>query len=523
MLKFDLSHLKSGERYFYIIISVLLTAILFTSPFLRYPYDIYYHLMHIDAQSGANTLPEGRFIWHYFWAKIFDLLPIASQDIFLKAKIIHIVQTYIAFFSIYYFSHVVIRNIFPHIEILVAKYLALWSVIIWSTIYATYSVHYQLVWTLWYSVNYQITLPLFWYITALTLVLFLEKTSLVKKIFFIILILLLSRFILQAHSMEFMYYLMYLGVLGIVYADRVWLLLKKYFYFFIPVAIAIAYMAKAYQPEKSKLLLYFTPEGFPFLYDHILQYGHYIVNGHNRASASINELMVLILVIGIITTTIIAQNNLYGKKSFIHIRLTVFVLLTSLFVLIPLFEYSAGLFGIITNETVVHRIYYSASLFVLLPIFVYILYDNFFKENVKILYLNLSIIFLLISTVFYSKYFTEQAIYYQNIKSIQNSFFTNKYRFHLSDTEITAIGKTLQEYESNNHSGKSNFYFARDDIAFVLKYIYRKNVYFEVWEQRTFNPDLAGIYQSALKKGDQSYNLIRFETPKGFPPYTPYE
>ena len=213
---------KFSNYLFFFIVAIGLIAVLYTHPFLRYPYDAIAHLIAIDemynglVHTSTSIQPE-RLLWHKLWAYIFHIFQLDSTHFLLRAKIIHVVQTFIAFGSVYYFSKVVLRNMFTHISALELKWLSFWSVMIWLSVFATFSVVYHQVWIMWYSVNYQITLALFWYMTALTLVLFLEKTSWQKKLFFILLIIVMSRFILQVHSMEFLYYLMYLFVFFVVF------------------------------------------------------------------------------------------------------------------------------------------------------------------------------------------------------------------------------------------------------------------------------------------------------------------
>ncbi len=506
----------SKDINFYYLMAICLVAIIFTHPFLRYPYDIFYHLIQIDKYYETNSLPVGRDLWHFLWAKFFYIFGIQNNEILLRAKIIHVIQTYIAFLSVYYFSNVVIRNLFKNIDKSILRYLSFWAVLIWISIFATFSMYYHLVWNLWYSVNYQVTLPLFWYITALTLVLFLEDTSLKKKIFFIVQILVISRFILQVHSMEYVYYLMYMFTFAIINIDKTWYFLKKYFYIFIPIIMIVVYFAKQYQPEKSKIFNYLDFGKLPLLYQKIIQEGGILVSGSNRAFASINELMYLILFIGVIVTTIVIKNRV---KNEIDFRNFIFILVTSLFVLIPLYEFSGGLLGIITRENVVNRLYYSSSLFVLLPVFVYYLNYLLFKGKINIFNINFIMIVLLSCTYVYSKYnIYGTQNYYKNVKSIKNSFFERKIGFNLSKEQIDMIGEKLKEYEINNNSGKPEYYYARADISFVIKYIYRKNVY---WEDRRANPDYINIYNGKNKNNE--FQLILFETPKGFPDYEPYK
>ena len=239
--------INKNNRLFYFIILLGCITLLYSNPFLRYPYDMFHHLIVMDdiymqlihpiekvvgiwandiyiliptGEMEPLTLIRPRYLWHYMWAEIFFYLDIGSTQMFLRAKIIHVTQTIISLASIYYFSNVVLRNIFKNIPSYTLKWVSLWSVIIWLTIFATFSAAYHQVWIMWYSLNYQITLLLFWYMLGLTLVLLLEKTSWKTKFFFIFQILLLSRFMIQVHSMEFLYYLMHIALLGLVFKSR---------------------------------------------------------------------------------------------------------------------------------------------------------------------------------------------------------------------------------------------------------------------------------------------------------------
>lgn len=513
-----LLHNNYKKTIYYIAIIIGLAAVLFSNPFLRYPYDAIAHLMTIDElyhhTKISTYFPEGRLLWHKFWAKLFTIFNIGSTDFFLRAKIIHIIQTYFSLFSIYYFSNIVIRNIFKDISPLSLKYLSVWSVIIWISIFATFSVYYQLVWSLWYSVNYQITLPLFWYITALTLVLFLEDTSLKKKIFFIIQILLISRFILQVHSMEFMYYLMYIFTFSLIYIDKTYFIIKKYYFLLILVIGSLFYFIKNYQPETSKIFNYLTVEKLPLLYETIMSTGHTVINNLSRSSASINELMYLIFYIGSATFLLFLW-HWHKKESHINNKMFIFIIITSLFVLIPLYQFPAGIFSLIARTDVIHRIYYSSSLFILLPIFIYYISQTY---NLKLKYINLLLLLSLGATFIFSKHNPVLSHnYYKNIQSIKNSFSEENSRFNLSKEQIDLIGKKLHDYELTNNSSKKEYYYARADISFVIKYIYRKKVY---WEGRRKNPDYKKLYKTDRK--NKQYYKVLFETPTTFPKYRPY-
>ena len=131
--------------------------------------------------------------------------------------------------------------------------------------------------------------------------------------------------------------------------------------------------------------------------------------------------------------------------------------------------------------------------------------------------MNLVLLVILISTGVFSKHNDVlHHNYYKNIQSIKNSFHERKVGFNLSQEQINTIGKRITVYEQNNHTSKKIKFYARADIAFVLKYIYKKHV---LWEGRRSNPDYIKIYKNREIK---STNHILFETPKDFPKYIPY-
>jgi hypothetical protein len=131
----------------------------------------------IDEQSIATSFPEKRVVWHYLWAQLFDLIHIERSEIFLRAKIIHYTQSISIFLMIYYSSKVFIKNLFNPISSTTLKYLSFWAAVIWFSIFANASVNHMQIWILWYSINYQITLPMTILALALTVSVIFETKS----------------------------------------------------------------------------------------------------------------------------------------------------------------------------------------------------------------------------------------------------------------------------------------------------------------------------------------------------------
>ena len=492
------------NRLFYILILAIISIIFISNPFMRYPYDMWAHLIAIDNPFDYTTIPEARQLWHSIWREIFNIISIKSSDILLRAKIIHITQTLIAFGAVYLFSIVVVRNIYINSSKLHQQYMAFWSTVIWFTIFATFSMHYHHTWIMWYSISYQITLPLFWYIIALTLILFLEKPTRVTRVFYILQIIAISLFIIQIHSMEYIYYLFYLLALSLIFYRETLSIIKKYFYIILPIFLIILLYAQSYQAEDTRLLDYISRGEFREIYNLIFYEGDIIVSGLNRASSSINELMYVILIFTILTARYMMRSRVY-----------LFLILTSLSILVPLFPFTAGVSALITKINVVHRIYYSSSLYTLLPLSIYYLSIKYNIKKIEPMYIfNISMATIIISTILYSKYLSHSHNYYKNIQSLKQSIEGSKVKFNLSDNNIATIGNELKIYKK---SYPEALFYARGDVAVVLKYIYRENVY---WRGRRGEPSLTEFYKYCTI--NKLKECIIFNRVKSLPPYRPY-
>jgi hypothetical protein len=75
------------------------------------------------------------------------------------------------------------------------------------------------------------------------------------------------------------------------------------------------------------------------------------------------------------------------------------------------------------------------------------------------------------------------------------------------------IANKIKKYEADRpYKNRDNFYYAREDIAFVIKYLYRKRVFLV---NRRVRENYPAAYKRNLKY--TRYNLILFKTKKDFP------
>ena len=326
----------NNERNFYLLFTLTIISIFFTNPLLIYPYDVYTHLQWIDIQNNAVSVPKVRYVWHYVWANIFQFLHIETTQIFLRAYVIHFTQVLTIFLILFYFSRVIIRNLFIQLTPIESNYLAYWATMIWFTIFATYSVNQHQVWILWYSVNYQISLPLTLLITGLSISLALEHLSLKIKIIYILLILLFSYVILRIHPMEYIYFVMYIGVLFLIFMDKFIRLWRRKIFYSIPLTLLFLFfltqlisLMKSSSYQKLSILNYLSVEKLPELLSKIHTEGKLLVSHLNRASVSINELICLSLFLIVVMCILILYRHYKEYPSYINIRIAIFLLITS--------------------------------------------------------------------------------------------------------------------------------------------------------------------------------------------------
>jgi hypothetical protein len=470
---------------------------------------MWYHLSRVEYfYSHDFSLFEikNKALWHYIWGSIFKAFDV--EDVLFRAKVIHVVQTLISFFVMYFTSKVIIKHLFKDIEHVMLKFLSLWSVIIWFTIYATYSVAYHQVWIMWYSINYQITLIMFWYITALTIMVAEQKHTKAKRIFYLSQILFFSIVILWMHAIEFIYYLMYLFLILFLYSRQFIDFCKRYIVQVSIFLLTISYCLYYFLTHK---FIYREPKLFGYLsnlddlFENIIQVGKLQVQSYSRSFASLNELIYLSLaLISIMLITVFIN-----KRLKVNIKLFLFLFISSFFVLIPISNLASGIASMLVNETYVNRFYYSSSIFMVLPVFVYYIMS---LQNLKdmILKVNMAILSILILVLLYSKIFSDSSNYYKNVLSLINSLSNEKVGVNYSTNYVNIIKKQLGKYKQQNMDSKV-FYYARGDISYIIKYILKEDNIFI--ERRKLKSKIEFLIY-CKKNG---FKPIVFKTPDNFP------
>jgi hypothetical protein len=480
---------------------------------MKIPFDIWEHLMRIVSIYDTGTCflfwPEdtgmmSMYFWHWIWAKIFIVLNI--PDIFVWAKIIHVTQFLIAALTMYHFSKTAFRFLSVEPKELAIKFLSLSSTLLWFLGNGTISI-YQQAWINWYSVTYQgISIPLLWYILALTIRLLYEESSdITKKSFYLIQIALVSFLILMIHPTEFVYYLINLIVLFAVQIRRSLRYIKKNFVSLcILILCLVILFIQVIRNGWLPLPVLLHGLNLDVLLKEIQEIGHWVTQaGGNRIPYAISEITIFSMI-----CAVLFRIRLYFSKDGTNRRLYDFLFISSaLFLFIPLNGFLAGIAGITTHKDVVWRFFFGSAWFLFLP-FIIDRMVIFMMKKEAIFYPFIINIVLIIIFFFLSRMMFYQS-FYLNANSIIQLTDAYKVGLQYSQDDMGKLAKIIRQNDVPA-DGMINMFYIRGDMAPILRTVLRKYVYADrryLWPKTTF-----------FEKGlNTKYHLIDITLPDDFP------
>jgi hypothetical protein len=501
-----------GYIFFYIAVLLFLSFIFISQPFMKIPFDIWEHLMRIASIYDTGTCflfwPEDMvsslFFWHWLWAKIFIMLHISN--IFIWARIIHVVQFLIASFSIYFFSKTIYRLLDKDHKDIRNNFLALSSTLLWFLGNGTISI-YQQAWINWYSVTYQgLSMPLLWFILALTVKLFYEDAlSGAKRLFYMLQIVTLSLFILFIHPTEFIFYSISLMILFLLNWKLGFLYVKNHYLAFL---ILISSLVVLFLTIKINRLLpvpvLLHEVNFHQLIAAIQDVGDWVTHGGgNRFPYAISEIAIFSIL-----CAVLLRIYLFVSQDGLRRKLYDFLLIVSIiFLIIPLNGLLAGIIGIVTHKDIVWRFFFGSAWFVFLPLTLSKISRAFFKTNrmIYVFTFNLTIIILF---CFLSRFFFYHS-FYQNTISVIQLLDVNELGLQYSQSDLNTLGDIVRQQDISIE-GKTNIFYVRGDMAPILRTVFRKYVYAD----RRYLQPKASFYEKSFAK---KYHLIDIELPANFP------
>lgn len=419
--------------------------------------------------------------WYKLWVYIFNTFNVV--DIVTIAIAIHRAQFILSCILIYFASFqifqalLMLNNASGHAKN-VLRSLSLCSVLVWLGIIGTTSLGLQQAWIMWYSVNYQLSLPML--MLAIGLVVNVLSRDLKPNEMIVKLTIsgLLFLGVYLFHAGELAYMLFYLPILFICFGSR------KYFFsksavLSLVIALAVIFLATRFYTDQVPALVTLVKNGeFLQIWKDISEKGEWnTVAGFNRHEGNWNELYKLSLTLASIV--LIFQLPIIQKKNQLPIfkhKSLFFIILSLIFCFIPVFKYSAGLASVISYAGIVNRYYFASFIFLIVPMFVYIFSTNISShKQANFIFFGSALIML--ATFFYSKEISADRVYYHNVSSIVKSFRQHEVSFG-SSVSIDSVKEQISLSEQT-YGAANIMYCGNYDSMFIAYYIFNiKSIYY---------------------------------------------
>lgn len=409
----------------------------FLSVPMMYPgFDIWIHLASINSDGTVWQK-----IWHLFWHKIFFGLDITNP--FAQAKTIHTTQLLLTFFLLWAGSRWILKLAFAGLHVKASHFnLAAWlAVLMWALMHGTVSaainastpVWYS--WLLWYSVNYQITLPM--YVFAVGAFLWgcfggsvIGET--VRSWPYFAVALAATFAIAMLHAGEMPYVLFSLVLIGLLWFSWKW----KWRYA-IGVALVVGLLCLGlYGSHRLPTgLAVFQEKGFSGLLQTIATYGQHLIQGLNRGNASWHYWYWVNLVLALCTLGFMFSFA-RGQHRALNLRIAAFVALSAIPAAMVHWKWSAGLLGMITYPALASRFSFSSFLFLALPMA--LLLTGLSRPKWSSTYHLGGLAIVVVGTVLLASKHTEtNQVSYNYAKSLALSLSSSHMRFGLNTEQQT--------------------------------------------------------------------------------------
>ena len=466
---------QSASGYSLAFWSVVLVGMVFIAssyPMMKLRFDIWQHIGNIDILIFNPDAKVFRSNWHSTWA--FVLRAIGEKDVFANAVIVHRAQFAINCIIIYFASRLLFSALLPTADIMNSRIdasrkhwlssLAISSVLVWLTIIGTVST-FQQAWIMWYSVNYQITLPILF--LALALLVNGVAMSQSRKIVVIKLSssLALLTLIYFYHAGELAYLVFYAPILLICFTTK-----KNYkntFTLIIVSLIIVLVGVNFYSDIVPGLIKLIKAGDWHQIKQRINSDGLYNIQGGNRYLANWNELYAFSVFLVVPTALLV-----WTKRVHFNQRVFLFIALSLVFCFIPTFKYSAGVASLISYDGIVNRYYFASFVFMMLPVVAYSV-----VSNVKLLRhptILVAVVMVLMGLAFsYSRSINHSGVYYQNVKSIRDSLYQDRVGLDMPATEVESIARQIDEADKK-YGPEQIIFCANYDKSHIVRYIYRK-------------------------------------------------
>ena len=331
---------------------------------MMYPgYDIHFHLENIKhITHHANNS------WHKLWSAVFFQTNTPDLES-LRGLIIHRTQVLLTLAmlasSAYLFLSTALKGLDKHTKF----QLATMGIVTWLMMHGTYSspigephhsARHVLSWLQWYSVNYQITLPLFFFGSA-TLVKAVTANQLRHTVLWSVLSLGTAYLIARLHAAELVYFLFVSSGIFVIYVlpKQRWFVLVLTAALLL-VALKLGLMFTHRQPIILELL---QPSRWAELVTKMNEFGHLLVGSNlNRSETTWHSLYTVSL--------LAAVGTIFWAKEKGGVQLVLLLVFSSLLAIGIHIHHSAGLLAMLIGQYITWRFGFSTLLFLGIPLLV---------------------------------------------------------------------------------------------------------------------------------------------------------
>jgi hypothetical protein len=461
---------------FWSIVIAGITFIMMSYPMMKLRFDIWQHLGSIDdlVINPKADIPKAN--WYATWAFIFRTLGL--QDVHTYALVIHRAQFFLSCLIMYLSAAYLLPALLlkkdqnyeysQNTKQWISSF-ALSSMLVWLTVIGTVST-FQQAWIMWYSVNYQITLPFVFLAISLLINAAIVKQSQISAYTKITSGLVLLLLVFLFHAAELFYLSIYLLATLVVFINRKNI---KIIIITITTLVFLVWIGSYFYVGRVPEIITLIQTGQNNkIADLIQEYGKYNIEGGNRFEANWNALYA-VCVASALPVLVIHHNS----KSTVNPKVLFIVVASLVYCFIPTFKLSSGVVSLFYPADILNRLYFASLLFVFPSLLGYLVLSKTKKFN-KPVYLLFVVMALVGVVAVYSRYVNHGGTYFQNLNSIKNSLNQKKVGIDLSADEIKFIGQKIRE--SEKLYGADGVHFcANYDKAHIVWFIYRqKNIRF---------------------------------------------
>lgn len=507
MAERSLSLISSGtdlrRAHWFFVLLALATLLAFTQthPMMHIGFDIWHHLDQIDVLVQNPQAEVLRPTWYQFWAWVFRTTGVES--VFARARIIHVTQTLLTLVMVFASARIILRCTLPAPVGLVQamahrlelNYLAYGSVVIWLISCATFSIYQHHVWLVWYSVNYQITLPAYLLLCAMSVSLIVEPNTRVLLIAKSLLVLGLVLFVLKVHAAELIYFVWILIITFLVFGGY-WLRGGRWKWLLVALVIGLLgiYVVSIFYHDRIPELISLIGQGkFSEIATKLDSYGQQQIEGMNRRSSGWNEIFTASILIlpGVLVLAL-------RQRSGVNVRMVVWIGLASLLIFIPIWKWTAGLAAMLSYTSIVSRHYFSSMVFLVIPLACYLLLVGVKRH--RLWWLNAMMVLVLAVGWGVSKSKPEPGNLAKNVHSLRSAFMPSRMDINVSPEAIALVDQRVRSAEAQ-YGAKNVLFYTRPDLGYIVKYVLKRpNIYFD----RRDPMNLEGFYAEAKKQGKQA-------------------